>query len=386
MAIGDITLLNTLEFETDWCSGALRIIHVAGNVYLIATSFDELLLAGVLKTVTIYPNGDVGAVIDTLVYDAVRGHRASLAHIPGTDKYIIAYRGPDNDGWMKTFSLADNGHFGSLIDEWEFDPSNGDDSILYHLGGTVWLVVYRGSAVIKGMLQTFNVNANGTFGAPIASQWYGSTGFRPSLAHIAGDVFAIAYTGGENDGYLVTWTIESDGTIAAAEIGSLEFDTTYGYDPFLSHIAGDVYVIGYRKTDPTGRGRLITLPIADNGTLGDIGSIIDSYDYHEDAGITDILHHVAGEIYTFPFFDGADDGCLASVTIHDSGQIEEPLLSEVVYDGNVSLSVIIEIASGIFAVAYVESANDHGILKTFRVETAPKGMRGLNPALMEVLG
>jgi hypothetical protein len=66
-------------------------------------------------------------------------------------------------------------------------------------------------------------------------------------------IYAIAYQGTDNDGYIKTMSISADGTIGNAIIDSLEFDSAdCQYFPTTLHIAGDYYLIAYAGTDTGG--------------------------------------------------------------------------------------------------------------------------------------
>ena len=56
----------------------------------------------------------------------------------------------------------------------------------------------------------------------------------------------MAYTGEGSDGWLKTIEITGDGQIADEIVKDLEFDTAYAYRPTMTHITGSVYAIAYR--------------------------------------------------------------------------------------------------------------------------------------------
>ena len=72
------------------------------------------------------------------------------------------------------------------------------------------------------------------------------------MIHVAGDVFAIAYDGdGVADGSIATITINSDGDIAASGFAPLAYDTESD-DPSIVHVAGDVFAVAYAGDDTMG--------------------------------------------------------------------------------------------------------------------------------------
>jgi len=364
MATGNIVrVINTLEFDTDGCA-SLDIIHIAGNVYLIAYR-GGVGPDGILKTVTIESDGSIGSVIATRIFEATWGYMPSLAHISG-DVYIVGYRGPGNDGWLKTFTVDSSGNIGAVFNSKEIDPVYGRNFRFYHLGGTVWLVVYQDASV--GWLKTININSNGTFGADIGSQRYDFIlGAFPALIHIAGDIFAIAYTGEDEDGWLKTWEIQSDGTIAAARTDEFEFSTTYGHWPQILHISGDVYAIAYQgpPSGVDGWGYIKTLTISSAGVIGGPVRIF-QYTPQRARGVSAIIH-IAEEVYTLVYTGPLDDGYIVTVTIHNDGQIDDPLVGKLEFDpDNAVTCEMVKIAVGIYAIAY-SGVDDDGFLRTIEI-------------------
>jgi len=378
MATGDIVgVIDTLEFDTDGCSG-LDIIHIAGNVYLIAYR-GGVGPDGILKTVTIESDGSIGSVIATRIFEATWGFDPALAHISG-DVYIVGYRGPGNDGWLKTFTVDSSGNIGAVFNSKEIDPVYGRNFRFYHLGGTVWLVVYQDANA--GWLKTININSNGTFGADIGSQRYDFIlGAFPTLIHIAGDIFAIAYTGTDEDGWLKTWEIQSDGTIAAARTDEFEFSTQYAHLPQILSISGDVYAIAYQgpPSGVDGYGYIKTLTIS---SAGIIGGVIRTFQYTHSQrarGVSAIIY-VAGEVYTLVYTGSSDDGYIVTVTIHDNGQIDDPLVDELEFDpDNAVTCEMVKIAAETYAIAY-SGVDDDGFLRTIEIEVLAAPTVTTNPA------
>ncbi|GAH61719.1 unnamed protein product, partial [marine sediment metagenome] len=114
--------------------------------------------------------GDINVVIDTLEFESTDITELDMIHVSG-DIYAIVYQGPDDDGWIKTVSIDVDGDIGaSVIDSLEFD---------------------------------------------------GVRCFVPRIIHIYGSVFAIAYSGPDYDGFVITLSISAAGDIGAAIIDSL---------------------------------------------------------------------------------------------------------------------------------------------------------------------
>ncbi len=79
-----------------------------------------------------------------------------------------------------------------------------------------------------------------------------SDGYEPKIISVGGDVFAIAYRGPNDDGFLKTVSIASDGQITDTVIDTLEFDTSDGFEPDIISVSGDIYGIAYRGANSDG--------------------------------------------------------------------------------------------------------------------------------------
>ncbi|MEA3252720.1 MAG: hypothetical protein U9Q35_14465, partial [Pseudomonadota bacterium] len=87
----------------------------------------------------------------------------------------------------------------------------------------------------------------------------------PDMIHVSGDVYAIAYSDADSDGRVITIDIAADGQIGATVIDSLEFDTVNGRYPSIVHIIGDIYAIAYSSVDSV--GVIVTVEITTAGQI-----------------------------------------------------------------------------------------------------------------------
>ncbi|GAJ16267.1 unnamed protein product, partial [marine sediment metagenome] len=139
--------------------------------------------------------GDIGEVIDSLEFDPVAGYYSDIIHVAG-NIYAIAYTDSDDHGWLKTVSIAGNGSIGAVIDSLEFDPVWGYLPVIIHIAGNVYAIAYEGGPGYNGWLKTVSIAGNGSIGAVIDSlEFDPAVGSYPDIIHIAGGVYAIAYTG-----------------------------------------------------------------------------------------------------------------------------------------------------------------------------------------------
>ena len=79
-------------------------------------------------------------------------------------------------------------------------------------------------------------------------EYSGSTGKHNSLVQIDSDTYALAYAGTENDGYISTFTISSDGK-TITKLATLEHAPNNGEYNSLVQVDSDTYALAYRDND-----------------------------------------------------------------------------------------------------------------------------------------
>ncbi|MBA7678395.1 hypothetical protein ES703_86670 [subsurface metagenome] len=178
-------------------------VHVAGDVWAVAYTADLINGPGRIRTFQITGGGSI-TPIASYDYDASQTSAPDIFHISG-NVYGIAFGGPGFDGWLKTTVINANGTLGgTIIDDLEFDPSNGKNPWVTPIGENVWAIAYDGPGGV-GWLRTIKIENNGTITGEVDNHEYDtSMGYYASMLHISGSVYAIAYFGPGNDGWLKT--------------------------------------------------------------------------------------------------------------------------------------------------------------------------------------
>ena len=310
-------------------------------------------------------SGEIGdTVIDLLEFDIGQGSYPDVVPVSG-DIYALAYTGPGNDGWLATVEITPDGLItDTVVDSWEFNGNLGRAPDIIHVSGTVYAVAYEGPGS-DGFIITVDIATDGTItNAVIDILEYDTTnGDTPSLLHVSGDFYAIAYTGGGTDGWLATVEIATNGVITNTVVDSLEFDATTGIDPNLSHISGDIYAIVY--TSSANKGDLITLEIATNGLI--TATLVDSWQFEPSQCDNPTLFNIAGDIYALVFRGVNNDGDIATVEISTAGVITKSLIDIYQFDLSNGLSPsIVNVQGDYYAIAYVGDGSD-GFLVTLEV-------------------
>lgn len=255
------------------------------------------------------------------------------------------------------------GDLGAIIDSLEFDPARGVYPRIIPIAGNVYAIVYS-DVDSDGFLITVTIADDGTIGSIIDTYEFDASFCQtPFIFHISGTTYAIAYqsvSGGQ--GSLVTVTIADNGTITKSIIDSLVFDTVVLW-PRIIHVSGDVYAIIYQGTDND--GYVCTVTIEANGQIGD--SVIDSLEYNTTAGqAPDILHHT-GDIFIFAFLEVSPNGYIETYSIDAAGNISARIDRGLFTVG--SDPVLIRISGNVYACVYSGLGTD-GYVLTFSVDAS----------------
>jgi len=249
-SMGD-TAIEKVEFDNAG-SDSFFILHTTGNFYAIA--YKGWLDQGRIVTLEISAAGDIAAAItDSLFFDTGFARNPVIVHVFG-EIYAIAYEGPDSDGFVKTVNIDASGDVGAAtIDAWEFDTDMCLVPSFLHVAGNTYAIAYETSGD-DGKVITFAIDNTGNITAAVIDflVFDSVSCYSPFMIHISRDCYAVAYMGDLSDGWSCTFDIEADGTISGAIIDSLEFDTGYCSFPNLVHVSGSVYAVAYQGVDDDG--------------------------------------------------------------------------------------------------------------------------------------
>ncbi|MBA7635581.1 hypothetical protein ES703_43185 [subsurface metagenome] len=364
-------------------SGGINSVTVyfrfAGDKAVYAIPYGAAGDLGYLKTVEIVSGGNItDTVIDTLEYDAVTSKTPDILHISG-NIFAIAYAGDDDDGTLKTVEITSDGSIAdTVIDTLEFDTVRGKVPDIIHISGDVYAIAYQGGPLDSdlGYLKTVEITSSGDItDTVIDTMGYDVVkGKDPDIIHISGDVYAIAYAGDGDDGYLRTVEISSSGNITDTEIDYLEFDGVKGKTPDIIPISGDIYVIAYAGDGDD--GTLKTVEITSSGNITD--TVIDTLNFDAAQGKVPNIIPISGDVYAIAYLGGpggpaGDLGYLKTVEITSSGNITDTVIDTLNFDavkGKNPRIISISGDNNNYAIAYAGDGDD-GFLKT--VEIAANG-------------
>lgn len=286
---------------------------------------------------------------DTFEFIAEIGKEGNMICIPGTLNVIVVYTDSSNDGWVQTIELAPDGGITAILDSLEFDSSFCNNPNLIHVSGSIYAICYRGMGS-DGTLKTVQIAANGSINDTIQDNLVFDSGdcLDPDIIHTSGDVYAICYRGDDEDGFLKTAEILPDGDITAVQ-DTLEFDTDRAIAPNICHITGDIYAIIYSGEDDD--CFLATVEIAANGAITD--PVNDTLEFDTNSGKDPDMVHVSGDIYAIAYEGQGQDGYLKTVEIEENGDINNTVIGSMMFDGDKGTEPdIIHVSGSIFAIAY----------------------------------
>ena len=365
MAEGDIdVVIDTLEFEASYLQ-ELDMVHVSGDVYAIVYRGPDN--DGWIKTVSVDSAGNIGAaVIDSQEFDGDRCYEPRIIHVYGT-VFAIAYGGPDYDGFVKTINISAAGDIGpGVLDTLEYDTSSSSTQFIVHVTGTIYAIAYCSSSNV-GKVVTFNISNTGVLDPAVIEQStiLAADMVQPEMIHVHGIYYAIVYKDDDSDGRVLTFTISNIGEIGGSIVDSLEFDTAGCDEPTIIHIADDIYAVAYK--DFNSDGHLVTFSISDAGDVG--AAVIDSFIYDATQGLHPYIIPVSGDVYTIVYTGDGADGFVTTVSIDADGNIGAAVIDSFEFETvNAKTCCMVHISGDVYAIAFVDTGN-HGQLKTIGVET-----------------
>ncbi len=268
------------------------------------------------------------AVIDSLQYETGTSYLPTAIMV-SANVCAVAYNGPTNQGWVKTMSIDASGNISnSTIGSLNFDTTCYEPSIV-NVSGNIYAVAYRGASN-KGYLKTFSITSAAVIGSSVISTLNFDTSacYEPDMIHISGTTFAIAYRQSANKGYIKTVSIAANGVISGTVLGTYNYDTT-SYIPKILQVSGSIYAIAYRGSSNNIYVR--TVSIAANGTIGTSIDylVVDTGTCYEPSFV-----NVSGSTFAVAYRGASNRGYLRTMSIDSSGNIGAAYISTYTFDSN----------------------------------------------------
>jgi len=311
---------DTLTFESGTAT-EIDMIHVQDDVYIVSYQDGS---GGNIKSFTISNTGDISAVLDTLAFDTSTCVHSELIHVGG-DVCAVAYEGVDEDGFLKTFTVSDTGAISDTVtDTLEFDITECYNPRILHVKDDYYAITYTSTAT-SGETKTVDINSDGTIENSVIDDytWDSSNGDEPDFIKLSDGYFAVVYAGSGVDGYVATFTIGDTGDLPTSSIDSWEYEESNGERPCIYYCGGTVYAIAFEGVG--GDGFIKTLNISDTGSI--TKTLIDTCEYDTLTGQFPDIVHLDGDYYAIVYTGPATDGWIATLNI-ESGPFPQPPVPE----------------------------------------------------------
>jgi len=374
-AAGDITAVktqaegNNLEHDTTLGLGN-SLVQVDSDTYALA--YRGGAGSGFISTFTISSDGSTITEVDSLEHDTNADATTNSLVQVDSDTYALAYSGFGGDGFISTFTISSDGSTITEVDSLEHDTTLGLSNSLVQVDSDTYALAYVG-ADRDGFISTFTISADGSTITEVDSLEHDTTEVtHNSLVQVDSDTYALAYTQNSSaDGYISTFTIDSDGNITAvktqSEGNNLEYDAETGTDNSLVQVDSDTYALAYRGSDFDGFISTFTIS-ADGSTITEV----DSLEHDTEYGAYPSIVQVDSVTYAVAYSGPGTDGFISTFTIDSDGNITAVKTqsegNNLEYDTNkAEYNSLVQVDSDTYAVAYAGWGDD-GFISTIDIE------------------
>jgi len=260
------------------------LVHVNDDTY--ALSYERNGSSLQITTFTISSDGATITELDTLNQDAGNCQNRYLQSLVKVDSDTVAraYCGSGADAYLRTFSIAENGDI-TKKSTYEFDTSSGTEHFLVQVDSDTIAVAYENAedngAIVterNGVIKTFTINSSDEISEADSLEHHSGTSATTGnsednfLVKVDSDTFVLAYDDGYggNDGFISTFTIDSDGTITGLRTANggdnLEHDTSNSRTRSLVKVDSNTVALAYGGTGDAGFISTFTIGDADAST------------------------------------------------------------------------------------------------------------------------
>lgn len=289
---GNVTYLHHYYFGTSTSQKNLRPMMIQCSENIVLVAYIDAQLSVHLKTFHIQTNSTITPTGYERIYTDHKSsnnipNRPSLVKVNG-DLYAIAYWAYVNNahpqvGFLKTLQVSSDGRIIDTDTRVQYDPVIGIEPSLVHMNGDVYALAYRGPSN-RGIVKTYTISPTGTVtytGQMI--QFETGQGYEPNLIKISDTVCTVVYrqkiNNNNNYGRAKTFTISADGMITSTGNNAV-FEQTVGcFDPCITHFVDDLYIITYATGNGgTTQGYYITIRLPENGSVFNVADSKKQYD------------------------------------------------------------------------------------------------------------
>ena len=294
------------------------IVQVDSDTYALAYSGsgDD----GYISTFTISSNGATITEVNSIEHDTNQGTYNSITQVD-SDTYALAYAGSGDDGYISTFTISSNGSTITEVNSIEHDTNQGTYNSITQVDSDTYALAYAGDGD-DGYVSTFTISSNGNTITEVASlEHMLANGTNNSIVQIDSDTYAVAYTGKFLDGFITTFTIPSNGS-SITEVASLEYNTSDASHNSLVKVDSDNFVLAYSGPDED--GFIVSFTISSNGS-----SItqVESIEHDTDKGRHNSLVQIDTDNYALAYEGLNSDGFIKTFNVYSDGTLPVELTS-----------------------------------------------------------
>ena len=299
---------------------------------------------GYIKTFEINATGSSISQTNVKEHDKSEGRWPSLIHLNGTT-YLLAYQGPQSDGYIKTFTITNDGSSIVELDKLEHDTNQGNHNALHKMSDSTAVLVYANPNM---QISTFKVSTDGKTITEITSKeiWNGTSQWN-SIAQVDSNTYVVSTQGLDEDGYLYTFDIPKDGS-TITQVSSLEQEETKYESGSLVATGSNTYVLAYRGSGMPGMIKMF-------GIGGNGKNIKQLYSTkHRNTNGHNSLAKVDSDTYALAHHGPSNDGYIKSFTVKASDNIV-PKIAYITVNSN-NTSVDVTFTEPVYSSAYASGA------------------------------
>jgi len=239
--------ISGVQFEAGTI-GWSKLYHITGNVYAIVYQGpgDD----GWIRTLTISNDGLTVAMTGaSLEFDNVQGKYPQMTHIAG-NVWGIVYQNASSWGGLQTVFISDDGLTITSLATINFHVGLCEGTIMVHVAGNIYAIAFRGASNV-GKIRTVSISDDGLTLA--ATGLFFSTGNAMQVVRvfikIAPNVFALPDYPGNAKGRLHTYNISNDGlTITEQDGASFSLINLTSAFLAMAPTAGNIYALAWSGT------------------------------------------------------------------------------------------------------------------------------------------
>jgi len=257
------------------------------------------------------------------------------------------------------------GHIGSILGTLVCNAAVSAQPSVAHVAGDIYAICWD-EASTDGYICTVNIPSNGINPTLIAGPLHveSTACIRPRIINMGSNIFAYAYEYALAHGIVRTIEIADNGTFPGGNIDLLEFEGVECHEVDICKIGANYAVVVYRDTNDD--GKIATFSISDVGDIG--AAVADSWVFDTAYVEWPAVLKIAATVFAFFFNDGADDGWVRTIGISGAGIITESIIDSLRFEASTAYYIRVGHFTGNVYAAVYEDALGHSWVTTMIIE------------------